>query len=86
MYSHLNTDEIEYVSNQVKIPFLNLKMCKLSEIAKKIRLQIIEQSHTSGTPHLFSCLSIVDALVAMYWGCLIAILKKSRIQTETNLY
>ena len=45
-------------------------MCKLSEIAKKIRLQIIEQSHTSGTPHLSSCLSIVDALVAMYWGVL----------------
>lgn len=42
----------------------------LQEIASKIRSRIIENSHKTNTPHLGSCLSCVDILVALYWNIL----------------
>jgi transketolase len=43
---------------------------ELEQIAKQLRGQIIENSHRSHTPHLGSCLSCVDILVAAYFGSL----------------
>ena len=38
--------------------------------ARNLRARIIETSHKSGTPHLGSCLSCLDILVAMYFRVL----------------
>lgn len=43
---------------------------QLLKIAKKIRGRIIETSHLAEAPHLGSCLSCVDILVALYWNVL----------------
>ena len=43
---------------------------ELETIARKIRARIVEHSHRTGTPHLGSCLSCVDILVALYFGVL----------------
>ncbi|HLI14400.1 MAG TPA: transketolase [Alphaproteobacteria bacterium] len=40
---------------------------RLTELARQIRGRIIETSHRTGTPHLGSCLSCVDILVALYF-------------------
>jgi len=45
-------------------------ICKLEEIARTIRARIIETSHRTNTPHLGSCLSCVDVLVAAYFQAL----------------
>jgi transketolase len=37
-------------------------------VAAKIRARLVELSSRSGAPHLASCLSCVDLLVAVYWG------------------
>lgn len=42
----------------------------LTEIARRIRGEIVRMSHQSGAPHLGSCLSCVDILVAAYWSVL----------------
>ncbi|QEP42782.1 transketolase [Ectothiorhodospiraceae bacterium BW-2] len=41
---------------------------QLKQIACVLRKQIIENSHKSHTPHLGSCLSCVDILVALYFS------------------
>src|SRR5215471_26725 len=38
--------------------------------ARLLRARIIETSHKTNTPHLGSCLSCVDILVAAYFGVL----------------
>jgi transketolase len=43
---------------------------ELQRIAAGIRRQIIELSHSAGTPHLGSSLSCVDILVSLYWETL----------------
>ena len=48
----------------------NLDTPSLEQIARVLRAQIIENSHRTGTPHLGSCLSCVDVLVAAYWSAL----------------
>lgn len=40
----------------------------LEAIARTIRARIVENSHKTGTPHLGSCLSCVDLLVALYFS------------------
>lgn len=41
---------------------------ELEGIARELRARIIENSHQTGTPHLGSCLSVVDILVALYFS------------------
>src|SRR3970040_632533 len=43
---------------------------QLERIARNIRARIIENSHRTHTPHLGSCLSCVDILVALYFQVL----------------
>lgn len=43
---------------------------KLEKVASLLRAKIIENSHKTWTPHLGSCLSCVDLLVAVYWTAL----------------
>ena len=43
---------------------------ELEKIAKKLRFQVIRNSCYSKTPHLGSCLSCMDLLVALYWKIL----------------
>ena len=45
----------------------NLKTIELQKIASIARSRIILNSHKTGTPHLGSCLSCVDILVALYF-------------------
>jgi transketolase len=42
----------------------------LEGIARTLRARIVETSHKTNTPHLGSCLSCVDILVAAYFGAL----------------
>jgi transketolase len=42
----------------------------LERLAREIRMRIIENSHRTQTPHLGSCLSCVDILVAAYFHSL----------------
>ena len=46
------------------------KTDKLERIARQIRARVIENSHKTQTPHLGSCLSCVDILVAAYFDVL----------------
>jgi transketolase len=46
----------------------NLKTIELQKIASIARSRIILNSHKTGTPHLGSCLSCVDILVALYFS------------------
>lgn len=39
---------------------------RLNEIARRLRFKIVETSFKTSTPHLASCLSCVDILVALY--------------------
>lgn len=43
----------------------------LDRISTQIRAEIIETSHKSEAMHLGGCLSCVDILVALYFGCLL---------------
>ena len=43
---------------------------ELVDAAQRLRIRIIETSHRTGTPHLGSCLSCADILVALYYGIL----------------
>ena len=43
---------------------------KLQDIARTIRARIVETSHKTKTPHLGSCLSCVDILIAAYFHVL----------------
>lgn len=43
---------------------------ELNRIAKTIRVRIVENAHKTNTPHLGSCLSCVDILVAAYFHVL----------------
>ncbi|MFM9970255.1 MAG: transketolase [Burkholderiales bacterium] len=47
-----------------------LPVPELKTIARQIRARIIENSHKTQTPHLGSCLSCVDILVAAYFHVL----------------
>jgi transketolase len=47
-----------------------LETDELKKIARTIRARIIENSHKTNTPHLGSCLSCVDILVAAYFSAL----------------
>src|SRR5437879_5537253 len=47
-----------------------LDYAELDRAARRIRGHVIGMSHRAGTPHLGSCLSCVDILVAAYWGVL----------------
>ena len=42
----------------------------LQILANKLRFSVIKNSHDSKTPHLGSCLSCLDLLVALYWEVL----------------
>lgn len=43
---------------------------EIQDRARTLRARIIETSHKTGTPHLGSCLSCVDILVALYFSAL----------------
>ena len=45
-------------------------LIELNRIATNMRVNIIETSSRTGTPHLASCLSIVDLLTALYFSVL----------------
>lgn len=45
-------------------------LLKLEKIAREIRGRVIETSCRTGTPHLGSCLSCVDLIVALYFSVL----------------
>lgn len=45
-------------------------IAELEAVARTLRARIIENSHKTGTPHLGSCLSSVDLLVALYFSVL----------------
>ena len=45
-------------------------LTELNSIANNMRANIIETSSRTGTPHLASCLSIVDLLTALYFSVL----------------
>lgn len=42
-------------------------VAQLEDIARRLRFKIIQTSSKTGTPHLASCLSCVDILVALYF-------------------
>ncbi len=44
-----------------------MKIDELQSVASKIRARTISNSHLTQTPHLGSCLSCVDFLVAVYF-------------------
>jgi len=46
------------------------RISELEDRARLLRARIIENSHKTGTPHLGSCLSCVDLLVAVYFAVL----------------
>lgn len=48
----------------------NLNLAELDHIASVLRARIIETSSKTSTPHLGSCLSCVDLLVAVYFSVL----------------
>ena len=47
-----------------------LEPSHLEKIARVLRGRVIKNSMISGTPHLGSCLSCIDILVALYWSVL----------------
>src|SRR5215470_10204022 len=49
---------------------VQLSLPELGRIAREVRARIIENSHRTETPHLGSCLSCVDILVAAYFHVL----------------
>jgi len=49
---------------------MSAQIRELERIARVVRARVVETSHTSRTPHLGSCLSCVDILVAAYFGIL----------------
>jgi transketolase len=49
---------------------MNMEVPRLEQLARQIRARIIENSHRTETPHLGSCLSCVDILVAAYFHTL----------------
>jgi transketolase len=54
------------------MPLARMKMevPRLEKLAREMRARIIENSHRTNTPHLGSCLSCVDILVAAYFNVL----------------
>ena len=49
---------------------MNMEVPRLEQLAREMRARIIENSHRTSTPHLGSCLSCVDILVAAYFHTL----------------
>src|SRR5260221_14735146 len=49
---------------------MNPPVSELEQLARSIRARIIENSYQTQTPHLGSCLSCVDILVAAYFAVL----------------
>ena len=58
---------------------LSMNLEKLKEIAREIRGRIISNSHKTRMPHLGSCLSCVDILVAVYFHSLKSMQSNSRV-------
>jgi len=58
------------VSTSVQRPGPECRIEQLERMAAMLRARIIENSHKTKTPHLGSCLSCVDILVALYFGTL----------------
>src|SRR5690606_4675825 len=56
-------DFIDKIGKRVKVD-------ELRKLAAEIRARIIETSHKTSTPHLGSCLSCTDILVAAYFATL----------------
>lgn len=56
----------------------NIDTAELQQKARVLRARIIETSHLTGTPHLGSCLSCADILVAAYFGAMRLDAKKPR--------
>jgi transketolase len=52
------------------LAFEPLALPQLSALARRIRAHTIVNSHQTQTPHLGSCLSCIDILVAAYFGVL----------------
>src|SRR5690349_1878358 len=48
----------------------HLALPKMEAIARQVRARTVQNSHDTQTPHLGSCLSCVDILVAAYFGVL----------------
>jgi transketolase len=59
---------VRYPSLAAEATTLNIE--ELEQMARTIRARIIENSHKTQTPHLGSCLSCVDILVAAYFHAL----------------
>ena len=49
---------------------MKMEVPRLEKLAREMRARIIENSHKTQTPHLGSCLSCVDILVAAYFHAL----------------
>jgi transketolase len=47
-----------------------LSVTELDRISRRVRVRVVENSHRTDTPHLGSCLSCVDILVAAYFHAL----------------
>jgi transketolase len=47
-----------------------LPATELDRISRRVRVRVVENSHRTDTPHLGSCLSCVDILVAAYFHAL----------------
>jgi transketolase len=47
-----------------------LPVAELDQISRRVRARVVENSHKTDTPHLGSCLSCVDLLVAAYFHSL----------------
>jgi transketolase len=47
-----------------------LPVADLDRLSRRVRARVVENSHRTGTPHLGSCLSSVDVLVAAYFHVL----------------
>src|ERR1700733_12003132 len=45
-------------------------MTALDLVARRLRFEVIQMSHSAGTPHLASALSCLDILTALYWKIL----------------
>lgn len=49
---------------------LDQEVTRLDKIARELRARIVETSHRTNTPHVGSCLSCLDMLVALYFSVL----------------
>jgi len=57
---------MKHLSQSTNIPF-GADVDALERLARDLRYQVVQLSHSAGTPHLGSALSCIDILVAAYW-------------------